>query len=85
MLLKSLFCHELKGLYLVRKKHCSSSGKIIPTTFLKHDGSRTIATAFLRDDGLVQQSLRFELVRTNLNLRSLDLCRHVEATIVIGL
>jgi hypothetical protein len=84
MLLKSLFCHELKGLYLVRKKHYNS-GKITTTIFLKHDGSRTIAAAFLKGDGLVEQSLRFELEGINLNLRSSDLCGHVEGTIAIGL
>jgi len=34
---------------------------------------------------LVEQVLRFELVGTNLNLRSPNLRRHVGATIVVGL
>jgi hypothetical protein len=85
MLLRLLFCHELKGLYLGRRRHCNSSGKITATTFLKHDGSGITATTFFRGDGLVEQVLRFELVGTNLNLRSPNLHRHVGATIVVGL
>jgi hypothetical protein len=85
VLLRSLFCHELKGLYLVRRKHCNSSGRIITTIFLKYDNSRVIVATFFRGDGLVEQGLRFKLVRTTLNLRSPNLCEHVEATITISL
>jgi hypothetical protein len=85
MLLRSLFCHELKRLYLVRRKHYSSIGRIIATIFFKYDNSRIIVAIFLRGDDLVEQGLRFKLVRINLNLKSSDLCGHVEATIAIGL
>jgi hypothetical protein len=85
VLLRSLFCHELEGLILVRRKHCSSNGRIITTIFLKYGNSRIIAATFLRGDGLVEQGLRFKLVGTNLNLRSPNFCGYVKVTITIGL
>ncbi len=43
-----------------------------------------IVTTFLKGDGLVEQGLRFELVGTNLNLRSPHLRKHVGVTIAMG-
>jgi len=77
VLLRSLFCDELKGLYLVRRRYCSSSGEIIATTFLKCDDSGNYSHHFPKGDGLVEQGLGFELVETNPNLRNPNLCEHV--------
>jgi len=48
MLLRLLFYERL---YLVGKRNCSSSSRIIATIFFKHDDLRIIAATFPMGDG----------------------------------